>query len=68
MMIETPTTEDTMETMTNHIHRIAEHAHCPNAKYHWHRIDGYCQECATAQDKLESNATIQARREVQGYR
>lgn len=52
----------------HHMYRIAEHAHCPNAKYTWHRIDGYCKECATAKDKQETNATIQARREAQGYR
>jgi len=53
---------------TEHMHCIAEHAHCPNAKYNWHRIDGYCKECATARDKRETNATIQTRREAQGYR
>lgn len=51
-----------------HMQRIAEHAQCHNAAYYWHRIDGYCRECATARDLQETNAEIQSRREAQGYR
>lgn len=38
---------------------------CPNNKYLWHRIDGYCKECSKHQ---ETNEAIQARRNAKGYR
>lgn len=54
-------------TIASHMCRIAEHNQCPNAKYTWHRVDGYCQECATSRDTQDA-ATIQSRRNAQGYR
>lgn len=56
---------ETLDAMTEHAHRIVAHNHCPNAKYTWHRVDGYCEECET---NIESNDTITARRNAQGYR
>lgn len=51
-----------------HMCRIAAHSHCPNARYPWHRIDGYCKECATTRDREDSTVEIEARRNAQGYR
>ena len=58
----------TTYTQSEHACRIAEHSHCPNAAYPWHRIDGYCKECATPHDLTETDADITARRNAQGYR
>lgn len=55
-------------SQSEHICRIAAHDHCSNAKYPWHRIDGYCKECATSHDLRETEAEITARRNAQGYR
>ena len=39
---------------------------CKNAVYRWHQIDGYCKECAVHHG--ETSASVQQRRQEQGYR
>ena len=38
---------------------------CPNAKYHWHQVDGFCKECVV---HPETDRQVQDRRKAKGYR